>query len=129
MVEKRTRLYNIVIDITVMGKRALTSHSKGNKYHINLKNFNPVYGLFFKSNSPKPLPSKDTSNNKIDLMMATLAVSHAEILWVLKVLTSLHSFCSCLNLNQLFCIMLPDSDIAKSFQFSKTKCVYCMYMV
>ena len=89
-----------------------------------MKNFNPVSGLFFKSNSPKPLPSKDTSNNKIDLMMATLAVSHAEILWVLKVLTSHHSFRSCLNLNQLFCIMFPDSDIAKPFQFSKAKCVY-----
>jgi hypothetical protein len=118
------RLCNTVIDITIMGKSALTSHSKGNKHQVNVKNFNPVSSLFFKSNSPKPSSSKDTSNNKIDLMMSTLAVSHAEIRWALKVLTSHHSFRSCLNLNQLFRVMFPDSDIAKSFQLSKTKCAY-----
>ena len=111
------RLCNTVIDITVMGKRALTSHSKGNKHQVNVKNFNPVSGLFFKSNSPKSSSSKNTSNNKIDLMMSTLAVSHAEIRWALKVLTSHHSFRSCLNLNQLFRVMSPDSNIANTFRF------------
>lgn len=107
-----------------MGKSALASHSKGNKHQVNVKNYSPVSGLFFKSNPPKPSSSKDASpaTNKIDLMMSTLAVSHAEIRWALKVLTSHHSFR--LNLNQLFCVMFPDSDIAKSFQLSKTKCAY-----
>ena len=118
------RLCNSVIDITVMGKSALTSHSKGNKHQINVKNFNPVSGLFFKCSSSKPSSSKNTSNKKIDLMISTLAVSHAEIRWALKVLTSHHSFRSCLNLNQLFHEMFPDSEIAKSFQLSKTKCAY-----
>ena len=57
-------------------------------------------------------------------MMSALAVSHAEICWALKVLTSHHSFCSCLNLNHLFLAMFPDSDTAKSIQLSKTKCTY-----
>ena len=35
-----------------------------------------------------------------------------------------HSSRSCLNLSQLFCVMSPDSDIAKSFLLSKTKCAY-----
>ena len=96
----------------------------GIKHQVNVKNFNPVAGLFFKSNSPKPSSRKDTSSNKIDLMMSTLAVSHSEIFWALKVLTLHHSFCSCLYLNYLFLVMFPDSDIAKSFQLSKTKCAY-----
>ena len=70
-----------LMDITVMGKSTLTSHSKGNKHQVNMKNFNPVSG-FFKSNSAKLPSSKGTSNNKIDLMMSTLIVSHAEILWL-----------------------------------------------
>ena len=118
------RLFNTVIDITIMGKRALTSHYKGNKHHVNVGNFNPVSDLFFKSNSPKPSSSKETCNNKIDLIMSTFAVSHTEILCALKVLTSHHSFCSYLNLNQLFRVMCPDIDIAKSFQLSKMKCAY-----
>ena len=96
----------------------------GIKHQVNVKNFNPVSGLFFKSNSPKPSSRKDTPNNKIDLMMSTLAVSHSEIFWALKVLTLHHSFCSCLYLNHLFRVMFPDSDIAKSFQLLKTKCAY-----
>ena len=107
-----------------MGRSALTLHSKGNKHRVNVKNFNPVSSLFFKSNSPKPSSSKDTSNNKVDLMMSTVAVSPGEICWAVKFLTSHHSFRSCLNLNQLFCVMFPDSDIAESFQLSKTKCAH-----
>ena len=56
--------------------------------------------------------------------MSTLAVSHAENRLALKVLTSHHPFRSCLNLNQQFPLMFPDSDIAKSFQSSKTKWAY-----
>ena len=44
--------------------KALTSHFKNNNYQVNVKNFNPVFGLFFKSNSTKPSSSKNTSNNK-----------------------------------------------------------------
>ena len=34
------------------------------------------------------------------------------------------SYRSCLNLNELFRKMFPDSQVAKSFQLSKTKCAY-----
>ena len=37
------------------------------------------------------------------------------------------SFCpanSCQNKNELFCNMLPDSNIAKNFACGKTKCSY-----
>ena len=34
------------------------------------------------------------------------------------------SYRSCLNLNELFMVMFPDSDIAQSFKMSKTKVSY-----
>ena len=58
-------------------------------------------------------------------MMNAVAVSHAEICWVMKVVTSHISYRSCINLNSLLAMMFPDSQIAKSFQMSKTK--YIMY--
>ena len=48
----------------------------------------------------------------------------AEILWILKVVTSHFSLRSCLGLNELFRIMFLDSKIASSFQLSKTNCSY-----
>lgn len=48
----------------------------------------------------------------------------AEILWALKVVVNHFSMWSCLGLNDLFRRMFPDSNVAKSFQLSKTKCGY-----
>ena len=56
--------------------------------------------------------------------MSSVAVSQAEIYWAMKVHWSHLSFRSCLNLNELFWKMFPDSQVAKSFQLSKTKCAY-----
>ena len=42
----------------------------------------------------------------------------------MKVLWSHLPYRSCLNLNERFWKMFPDSQVAKSFQLSKTKCVY-----
>lgn len=117
-----------IIDITVMGKSALTSHAKGNKHKLNVKNYNPLASLYFKSSKspaatinqgPQPVASK-----RADTMLSSLAVSHAEIRWVFNLLASHHSYRSCLNLNDLFKVMFPDSEIAKLFQLSKTKCAY-----
>ena len=56
--------------------------------------------------------------------MSSVAVSHAEIYWAMKLLWSHLSYRSCLNLNELFREMFPESQVAKSFQLSKTKCTY-----
>ena len=48
----------------------------------------------------------------------------AEIKWALKIVTSHFSFCSCLDISELFHSMFSDSHIAKSFKLSKTKCAY-----
>ena len=46
--------------------------------------------------------------------MNSLVVSHPFIF----------SYSSCLNMNCLLASLFPDSQIAKSFQLSKTKCAY-----
>ena len=76
------------------------------------------------SNDDSPTCSSSGSSSRIDSMLSSLAVSHAEIYWVLKVLSSHFSYRSCLDVNGLFRKMFPDSPIVKSFQISKTKCVY-----
>ena len=57
-------------------------------------------------------------------MVNAVAVSHGEIRWVMKVVTSHFSYCSCINLNSLLASMFPDSQRAKSIQMLKTKCSY-----
>ena len=91
-----------------MGASALISHAGGAKHKERLKTYNPLPSLFFtretniKQNTPK-------SSEKIDSMLTAVSVSHAEIRWVLKVLTSHLSYRSRLNLNSL----------SKSFKLSK----------
>ena len=55
--------------------------------------------------------------------MSSLSVTPAEIQSVMKMLMS-HSFRFCLDLNELLKAMFPDSQIAKLFRLSKTKCSY-----
>ena len=61
---------------------------------------------------------------KVDIMMNSVGVSHAEIRWAIQLVTSHFSYASCLNMNSLLASMVPDSQIAKSFQLWKTKWAY-----
>ena len=51
-------------------------------------------------------------------------VLHAEVLGVIRVITSHYSFSSCKDINCLFSKMFPDSQIAQSFSYGATKCAY-----
>ena len=57
-------------------------------------------------------------------MTAPTSALRAEVLWTLKVISSHYSLRSCLGLKELFEAMFSDSEIAKSFKLSKTKCGY-----
>ena len=48
----------------------------------------------------------------------------AEIQWAMTVVVSHFSFRSCLDLSDMFRTMFYDSDVAKGFTLSKTKCKY-----
>ena len=49
-------------------------------------------------------------------------VLKAEVLWVLKVVTSHFSYKSCEGLNSLFLKMFPDSKIAETLTCGESKC-------
>ena len=74
-------------------------------------------------NVNKDIP-KATSTPRVNSLISSVAVSHAETYWAMKVLWLHLSYCSCLNLNELFWKMFPDKQVAKSFQLSKAKCAY-----
>ena len=116
---------NAVIDIAKMRVSTLSSHTKGTKHQERARNYYPTATLFFqREKTNPPSTSSDTAkaiNGKIDTMMNSVAVSHTEIRSDMKVVTS---HFSCLNINSLLASMFPDSQIAKSFQLSKTKCAY-----
>ena len=57
-------------------------------------------------------------------MIISEEVLHAEVFWVIKVITSHHSFSSCKDISCLFSKMFPDSQIAQSYSFGATKCSY-----
>ena len=108
------------------GCSALTSHASGKNHSENsgLKSLK-VENIFFKSlgsseTSPKPLSSPQTVESLIVLVSAL----RAEVLWVFKVLKNNFSLRSCFDLNDLFKSMFPNSEIAKTFKLSRTKCGY-----
>ena len=116
-------------DISNMGVSGLVSHAAGQKHKNIAENRNSNKGtLFFKKVDPKLSASKNEASNEkkttISNMVIPASASRAEILWVLKVVTSHFFLRSCLELNELFRTIFSDSEIAKSFQLSKTKCSY-----
>ena len=66
---------------------------------------------------------KRTQPTILDMQIPAL-VTKAEIIWTLKVVMSHFSLRSCLELNELFKSMFPDSTVASKFSLSKTKCSY-----
>ena len=129
------------------GVSALASHAKGAKHQGKVKAFKPISELFYKtstsittwsasstnssvassgSSSTNQSNNLSTNQSRVHTFMSSLSVTPAEIQSVMKMLMS-HSFRFCLDLNELLKAMFPDSQIAKLFRLSKTKC--CYYLV
>ena len=51
-------------------------------------------------------------------------VLHAEVFWVIKVITSHYSFSPCKDISCLFTKMFPESQISQSISCGATKCAY-----
>ena len=75
--------------------------------------------------------TSDVSTVPVSLLSTFLVISeevlHAEVFWVIKVLTSHYSFSSCQVISCLFSEMFPDSQIAQSFSCGTTKCACLAY--
>ena len=110
-----------------MGVSALSLHAKGTKQE-NFRNYNPTVQFFFKKDQGNiSCTFSDTTkanDGRINTMMNSVAVFHAEIRWVMKVVTSHFSDRSCLTINSLLASMFLDIPIVKSFQLSITRCAY-----
>ena len=57
-------------------------------------------------------------------MTVPTSALRSDVLWILKVISSRYSLRSCLGLKELFEVVFFDSEIAKLFKLSKTKCSY-----
>ena len=134
--------------VASMGKSGLRSHASGAKHkklveHGKGKSFTILdYGV--KKNIVVPssvssesaasadsggssavaLPRNRAGCVTIQSSFTKSDVLRSEIVWVLKVVKSNHSFRSCDSLNELFESMFADSQIAQQFRLSKDKCSY-----
>ena len=70
---------NSVIDIARMGVSALVSYAAGAKHKEGLRTYNPISSLcFMNKNANKDTP-KTTSTPRVNSLMSSVAVLHAEI--------------------------------------------------
>ena len=90
---------NSVIDITRIGVSAPASHAAAAKHKERLRTYNPISSLCFMNKNVNKDTPKATSTPRVDSLISSVEVSHAEIYWAMKVLWSHHSYRSCVNLN------------------------------
>ena len=128
-------------DISNMGKSAIVSYSKGQKYLEKKNNRNSISTLFVKNSAElskdaeaKPSTEIPCSSNhrscktttNLTSVMIKSAVTIAEILWCLKSILSHSSFRSFENVSNLFSFIFSDTDFAKSVSVGKNK-MYILY--
>ena len=113
-----------IFDISNMGESGLTSHMKGKKHKERAPSSSTLDFHFQKSSDPVPTATPKGTSCTLDKMLINSSVLQAEVRWALKVDMSRYSKSSCNDVTELFKIMFPDSDIAKSFTCAKTKCRY-----
>ena len=96
---------------------ALVSNAQGKKHKSNVDCFPPVSRLYFQDNTStaSEAPSTRKSTSTLDNLIVSVSAAKTNIKWVLKVVDSNFSLRSCLDLNDLFRVMFPDSTIAINF--------------
>jgi hypothetical protein len=106
-----------------MGIGAVISHSTGKKHTSKTVVVKSTLSFF----NPQAQASESrniSSTNTIESYIVPTSTLNAEILWALKVVMSHYSLRSCVGLNEIFRVMFSDSDIARGFALSRTKCTY-----
>ena len=134
------------IDLSNMGKQALTSHANGkvhkNNFDIakNITSSVPPIQSFFHSNKNSsqdisnalpPLLEESTSrtvstehSGQITQWVTKDETTRAEIIWMLHMTKQHFSFNSSSNTSSIFSAMFPDSAIAAQIKLSPTKVAY-----
>ena len=112
-----------------MGRQVLVSHAAGKK-HILLTN---RFQTFFQTKTvtessvldkEQSTGSPSSSKKNVEVAFDNTDVIKADILWVLKCITSSYSINSCTHIEELFRTMFPDSEVAKKFQVGPNKVKY-----
>lgn len=133
------KLCNTDINLEKHGHSAVKSHSSGKK-HLGREKCakSKSAGMFFNNASilSSTTSQIEESPTATGLTCSTASISldnfqqnkkatmDAEIRWAHKVVASHFSFRSCVDLNELFQTMAPDSEILNGFRLDKTKCRY-----
>ena len=124
-----------------IGVAAIISNMNGKNYERAKNVMSPLQSLYFKPKEPDEIDKENYSDCAPSTSIATKDVVveskkqamiskpsvralDAGIHWALKIVMMRASYWSCLNLNELFMALFPDSDIAQSFKMSKTKVSY-----
>ena len=142
------KLCRKLFDISNMGIGAVMSHMKSKQHNQIMKLKQSPYtqsstDFFGRTNksasstsesgeqvSPTvaiPEQTSDVSTVPISpstFLIISEEVLHAEVPWVIKVITSHYSFSSCKDINCLFSKMFLGSQIAQSFSCGAIKCAY-----
>ena len=113
-----------MFDILNMGESGLTSHMKGKKHKERSPSSSTLDFHFQKSSDPVSTATPKCISCTLDKTFINSSILQAEVRRALKVVMSRYSRSSCNDVTELFKIMFPGSDIAKSFTFAKTKCRY-----
>lgn len=125
-----------------MGVKAVNSHRESTSHQARMRGRNTQLPLSLfcagptatstpsTSTAPSTLParsSQSTASNpttSIQTICTTTATLQAEVLWCLDLAVKHHSFKSNDGIGELFSMMFPDSQIAKSFALAKDKTSY-----
>ena len=139
-----------LFDISIMGIGAVKSHAKSKQHNQIMKHKQSLYtqsitDFFGGTNKSGPTTNKsgeqvsssvaipeqtsDVSAVPVSLPSKSLIISeevlHAEVLWVIKVITCHLSFSSCTDISCIFSKMFPDSQIAQLFSCVAVKLCLC----
>ena len=118
-----------------MGVASLLGHASGKKHsEIQMQRSRNTGTIFFGNSSTGEVQETNKKGNlarkenkvkkALDSVIVPTSALRSEVLWPLKVISSHYSLRSYLGLKELFEAMFSDSEIAKSFKLSKTKCSY-----
>ena len=116
------------------GEKSLQLHAAGYKHKSRLPSDSQTKLVQLVSNrkenndNEKEKDEQVSTTRSVKTFFINVAVTDAEILWVLDVILSKNSLNSCSNKNELFTTMFKDSKIAQTFKCGSTKCSYILFL-
>ena len=104
--------------------------AKKHKEILGLRQSNVGASFFQKQSSEQKQGASSNSKSKtVESMLIPGSTLKVEFFWSIKVVSSYFSLRSCLGFNDLFKATFIDSEIAKSFKLSQSKCGYLVNYV